>query len=65
MVDDKDLQPDEEGLNKSAVYRIGDMRILGLSEDDAKFYQDFSPKERNKLIRKVCNGLDVSMPPHS
>lgn len=54
MVDDKDMA-DEDGLKRSTMRKIGDMRVLGLLEEDAKFYEDYCPEERKKLVRKVRN----------
>lgn len=55
VIDDKDIHAGKDGLKGSTMRKIGDMRVLGLSQEDAKFYEEYCPEERKKLVRKVRN----------
>lgn len=43
--------PDDE--KATAVHVIDSFRVLGLSDDDANFYNGFSQERRKRIIRKV------------
>ncbi len=50
LVDDR-----EEDVEKtSRVHFIDNIRVLGLNEEDAEFYNSYSTEERRRVIRKVC-----------
>jgi hypothetical protein len=50
-------QLDEENAKQPIVCEIDNIRVLGLTEEDAEFYQDFGEERRAKLVRKVCAQL--------
>lgn len=49
--------------NASAARVIDNIRVVGLTEDEADFYASFSPDRRKKLVTKVapleCNTWTV------
>lgn len=49
------MRDDLEGNPGKApqVFHIGGFSVLGLSTEDAEFYQDFSAKDRKKTMHKV------------
>jgi hypothetical protein len=52
MVDDAHI--DNVNLEKAPTVRqIDDYQVLGLSQEDADFYNSFTPKMRKKLMHKV------------
>ena len=52
MIDrDRDSRHDAE---KAPIARtIENIRVLGLSDEDAAFYQDFPAQDRKRILRKV------------
>lgn len=54
FVDDREDDARSDSEKAPAVRIIDDVRVLGLSEDDAEFYANFTPEQRKKTIRKVC-----------
>jgi hypothetical protein len=55
MIDDKDDIPTND-IEKTAQVRIIDsIHVLGLSEDDAAFYNSITQDQRKRIIRKVRN----------
>lgn len=40
--------------DKDSVHIIDEMTVLGLSNEEVEFYNDFSAEERKKLTKKVC-----------
>ncbi|UKZ96441.1 uncharacterized protein TrAFT101_011232 [Trichoderma asperellum] len=54
MIDDKDEIPTNNDIEKTAQVRIIDsIPVLGLSEDDAAFYNSVTQYQRKKIVRKV------------
>lgn len=54
MIDDKDEIPSNNDIEKTAQVRIIDsIPVLGLSEDDAAFYNSITQDQRKRIIRKV------------
>lgn len=54
MVDDRDDLPTNPDMEKSAQVRVIDsIPVLGLSEEDAAFYNSITQKQRKHIIRKV------------
>ncbi|KAM0449160.1 hypothetical protein ACHAO4_007822 [Trichoderma viride] len=54
MIDDKDEIPTNNDIEKTAQVRIIDsIPVLGLSEDDAAFYNSITQDQRKRIIRKV------------
>lgn len=54
MIDDMDLDrkvPDAEKATN--VRTIDNIRVLGLTDDDAEFYNNTTPEQRKRIIRKV------------
>jgi hypothetical protein len=52
MVDDRDMARDDHE-KAPVVHTIDNMRVLGLSEEDAEFYNSYTPEMRKRVIRKV------------
>lgn len=50
MVDDREA-PDAE--KAKVIHTIDNIRVLGLSEEDAQFYNSYTPKDRKRITRKV------------
>lgn len=44
------------------VIEIDGFRVLGLSPDDADFYNNFTPEKRKKVLRKVSRKLAAPSP---
>lgn len=54
MIDDKDEIPANNDIEKTAQVRIIDsIPVLGLSEDDATFYNSITQDQRKRIVRKV------------
>ncbi|KAH7123322.1 major facilitator superfamily domain-containing protein [Dactylonectria estremocensis] len=47
---DRDMNDPEKSTH---VHTIDNIRVLGLSDEDADFYANFSPAQRKQVIRKV------------
>jgi hypothetical protein len=43
----------DDGEKAPAVHVIDNFRVLGLTDDDADFYNNFSPERRKRVMRKV------------
>lgn len=54
MVDDRE---DAASVTEKArnVYTIDNMRVLGLSEEDAAFYNSVTPEQRKRITHKVSS----------
>lgn len=50
MVDDREERDTEK---VRTVQTIDNIRVLGLSEEDAQFYQSYTTEDRKRVIRKV------------
>ena len=50
LVNDREADVEKKGQ----VHLIDNVRVLGLSEEDATFYRGYTPEERRRVIRKVC-----------
>jgi hypothetical protein len=64
MVDDKDDFPTNHDMEKTAQVRtIDSIPVLGLSEEDAAFYNSITQKQRKQIIRKVreCSGRNAQL----
>jgi hypothetical protein len=58
MVDDIDTDrktPDHEKAPQART--IDNIRVLGLSDEDAEFYNNTTPEQRKQIIRKVCGDI--------
>lgn len=53
MIDDKDEIPTNDIEKTTQVRIIDSIPVLGLSEDDATFYNSITQGQRKKIIRKV------------
>jgi len=55
MMVENAINDDVEGnpVKAPQVYHIDGFSVLGLSPDDAEFYQNYSPAERKKTMHKV------------
>lgn len=53
LVDHRDKADEDEEAKPSAVYIIDNVRVLGLSDEDADFYNNYSAEKRKRVIRKV------------
>lgn len=56
MIDDQDLDSKAPDAEKGTynVRTVDNFRVLGLSDDDADFYNGVSEADRKKITRKVC-----------
>lgn len=55
MIDRKDTDSRSVAEEKGPVVRnIDNIRVLGLTDDDASFYDAFGADNRKKLLHKVC-----------
>ena len=43
----------DDGEKATAVHIIDNFRVLGLTDDDAAFYNNFSQERRKRVMRKV------------
>lgn len=43
----------EDDDRASSVHHVDGIRVLGMSEDDAHFYNSYTPEQRRRIIRKV------------
>lgn len=65
MVDHRDADNRSDAEKQPVVRTIDNIRVLGLTDDDAAFYENFGADNRKKLVRKVCiskYGLTTSVP---
>jgi hypothetical protein len=53
LVDDRDMAQEVDPEKRGAVYTIDDIRVVGISDEDAAFYQSYTPEMRKRVIRKV------------
>ncbi|KAF6792050.1 transporter C1002.16c-like protein 24 [Colletotrichum sojae] len=53
FVDDRDGDAMDSEKGSPAVRTIDNMRVLGLSDDDAEFYANYTPEQRKRTTRKV------------
>ncbi|GJN69243.1 MFS transporter [Purpureocillium lilacinum] len=53
LVDHRDKADEDEEAKPSAVHIIDNVRVLGLSDEDADFYNNYSAEKRKRVIRKV------------
>lgn len=53
FVDDREADNRSDSEKGPVVRMIDNIRVLGLSEDDAEFYANFTPEQRKRTIRKV------------
>ncbi|KAL7905818.1 hypothetical protein GGI35DRAFT_459436 [Trichoderma velutinum] len=53
MVDDRDEHTNHDMEKSAQVKVIDDIPVLGLSEEDAAFYNSITEAQRKKIIRKV------------
>lgn len=55
MVDDLDEKnPSSDNEKAPQARTIDNIRVLGLTDDDAEFYNNFTPEQRKTVIKKVC-----------
>lgn len=57
MVDNRSIEDGDRPDKQSASRVIANIHVLGLTDDDAEFYENFPPEKRTKLVRKVVSGL--------
>lgn len=49
-----DTKPDEDHIErKPQVIEIGQFRVVGISPEDAEFYETYPEDKRKKIFRKV------------
>lgn len=53
IADEKHCKDHVESVTN--VVTIDNIRVLGLSADDAEFYTNFPVETKKKLLRKVCS----------
>lgn len=54
MVDDRSFENNREDTEKAPnIHTIDNIRVLGLSDDDANFYSNMSEADRKIITRKV------------
>ncbi|KAH8763101.1 major facilitator superfamily domain-containing protein [Diaporthe sp. PMI_573] len=53
MVDNRSIEDGDRPDKQSASRVIANIHVLGLTDDDAEFYENFPPEKRTKLVRKV------------
>jgi hypothetical protein len=53
MIDDKDELPTNDIEKTGQVRIIDSIPVLGLSEDDAAFYNSMTQDRRKRIVRKV------------
>ncbi|KAF9880140.1 major facilitator superfamily transporter [Colletotrichum karsti] len=53
FIDDREADNGSDAEKGPVVRTIDNMRVLGLSDEDAEFYANFTPEQRKKTIRKV------------
>lgn len=53
FVDDREADDRSDAEKGPVVRTIDNIRVLGLSEDDAQFYANFTPEQRKRTTRKV------------
>ncbi|KAH6658015.1 major facilitator superfamily domain-containing protein [Truncatella angustata] len=53
MVDNRDADNRSDAEKGPVVRTIDNIRVVGLTDDDATFYDNFGPDNRKKLVRKV------------
>lgn len=53
MIDDKDELPTNDIEKTGQVRIIDSIPVLGLSEDDAAFYNSMTQDQRKRIVRKV------------
>lgn len=55
MVDDRSSinKPADAEKGTSQIHTIDNIRVLGLSQEDAEFYQNYTKAQRKKITRKV------------
>lgn len=58
MVDNRSIEEGDRPDKQSASRVIANIHVLGLTDDDAEFYESFPPERRSKLVRKVVSGFD-------
>lgn len=59
MVDDMDMDrtvPDHEKAPQART--IDNIRVLGLTDEDADFYNNTTPEQRKKIIKKVLQSIN-------
>lgn len=58
MVDNRSIEEGDRPDKQSASRVIANIHVLGLTDDDADFYENYPPESRSKLVRKVVSGFD-------
>lgn len=58
MVDNRSIEEGDRPDKQSASRVIANIHVLGLTDDDAEFYESFPPERRSKLVSKVVSGFD-------
>lgn len=54
MVNDREEDGrSDAGKGLSSVRTIDNIRVIGMTADDASFYEGFSDKDRKQMVRKV------------
>ena len=59
MIDDAIPHQDDSGKAPS-VRVVEGFHVLGLSDDDVEFYNNYTPEMRKKTMRKVFPGCSTS-----
>lgn len=59
MVDNRSIEEGDRPDKQSASRVIANIHVLGLTDDDADFYESYPPERRSKLVRKVVSDVDT------
>lgn len=62
MVDNRSIEEGENPQKQSASRVIANIHVLGLTDDDAEFYESYPPEKRSKLVSKVVSDLSLLLP---
>lgn len=57
MVDNRSMEDDDRTDKQGTSRVIANIHVLGLTDDDADFYENFPLERRKKLVRKVVSCL--------
>lgn len=57
MVDNRSIEEGDRPDKQSTSRVIANIHVLGLTDDDAEFYETFPPEKRSKMLRKVVSNF--------
>lgn len=61
MIGDRDEDSRSDADKSSGVRTIDNIRVVGLTSEDASFYENFGVKERKTLVRKVSHSEHIHL----